>query len=118
MRRLAVCLTLFVFLFTLLPSQAPAGEPLTPELTLEMAVERALKTDSSLKKAKKDLERSVEVKDYLADRIDFIPTGPVPSSNAESVFLNLTRRKQPEYGQKKLHGQGGCRGSFRPSGLL
>jgi outer membrane protein len=89
-RRLAVCLTLFVFLFTLLPSQAPAGEPLTPELTLEMAVERALKTDSSLKKAKKDLERSVEVKDYLADRIDFIPTGPVPSSNAESVFLNLT----------------------------
>jgi outer membrane protein len=90
-RRLAVCLTLFVFLFTLLPSQAPAGEPLTPELTLEMAVERALKTDSSLKKAKKDLERSVEVKDYLADRIDFIPTGPVPSSNAESVFLNLTQ---------------------------
>lgn len=91
MRRLAVCLTMFVFLFALLPSQAPAREPLTPELTLEMAVERALHTDSSLKKAKKDLERAVEVKDYLADKVDFIPTGPVPSSNAESVFLNLTQ---------------------------
>ncbi len=91
MRRLAVCLTLFVFLLTLLPSQAPAREPLTPELTLEMAVERALNTNSSLKRAKKDLERAEEVKDYLADKIDFIPSGPVPSSNAESVFLNLTQ---------------------------
>ncbi|OPZ72220.1 MAG: outer membrane channel protein [Firmicutes bacterium ADurb.Bin456] len=90
-RRVAVCFTLFAFLFILLPFQALAREPLTPELTLEAAVERALVTNNSLKKAQKDLERAEEVKDYLADKVDFIPSGPVPSSNAESVFLNLTQ---------------------------
>ena len=91
MRKLAIFFTLFAFLLTLLPFQALAREPLTPELTLEAAVERALVTDNSLKKAQKDLERTEEVKDYLADKIDFTPRGPVPSSNAESVFLNVTQ---------------------------
>jgi outer membrane protein TolC len=90
-RRLAIYFALFAFILTLFPYQAVAREPLTPELTVEMAVERALYQDSSLKKAKKDLDRAGEVKDYLADKIDFIPSKPVPSSDAESRILNLTQ---------------------------
>lgn len=90
-RRLAILITLFTFVLSLVPVQAWAKEPATPELTMDMAIERALAQSDSLQISKHDLDRAEEVRDFVADKVEFIPAGPVPSSNAEKTIVSLTQ---------------------------
>ncbi|WP_238446453.1 TolC family protein [Desulforamulus ruminis] len=56
-----------------------------------MAIDRAMQQDISLRNAEYDVERGQEVRDYVADKLEYIPSGPVASSDVENLMLNQTQ---------------------------
>lgn len=92
MRRLSVTITtLLLLVLTIFPVQAWSREPVTPEMTLQMAVEKALANSDALKNSKSDIKRAEEVRDFLGDKLDFVPNGPVPSSGVEKTYFGITQ---------------------------
>jgi len=92
LRRLAVKVTTLFFLaLTIFPVQAWAREPVMSEMTLQMAVERALANSDALRNSNYDIKRAEEVRDFLGDKLDFVPSGPAPSSDEEKIFFSITQ---------------------------
>ena len=92
MRRPFILLVILTLLAGLFPASVWADESETArtELTLQAAVDKALSINKGIRQAKNDLERSAEVRDYLADRVDFIPSSSSASSGAVKSYLSLT----------------------------
>jgi len=92
MQRPFILLVILALLAGLFPASVWADEPETaqPELTLQAAVDKALSINKGLKQAENDLERSKEVRDYLSDRIDYVPGSSSASSGAISSYLKVT----------------------------
>lgn len=88
MRRFTVMFVLFSLIMTFFTAQAWAREPLTMDLTVQAALERALYINAALKTKEQDVQRAEEVNDFTVDKIEYIPSGPVPSSNAERLLIS------------------------------
>lgn len=67
-----------------------AKEPAKPELTLEQAIEKALSQSKSLRAASFDVDRSSEVRQFVADKVDFIPD-EASGTRADSLFSGLVQ---------------------------
>lgn len=91
MRRSLFTVIITLLLISLWIPSAWSKEPASPELTLQMAVDKALALDDSLQKAKNDVDRAEKVQDYLSDKVEYMPTGPVPSSGVEKMVIGLTQ---------------------------
>jgi len=87
-RRFVVLQVLSLSLFFLWVSAAWAKEPVTPQMTLQQAVGRALAINSALRLAEYDIDRAYEVRQFAADKVRYIPTGPA-TPEAEAAFNTL-----------------------------
>lgn len=66
-----------------------AKEPATPELTFQQAVELAINHSKSLKNTELAIERTEEVRKYVADKVHYTPAGPNPDPAAARAFTAL-----------------------------
>lgn len=89
-RRLLTILTISLVLnFWLAGARAwAAKEPAVPELTLEQAVERAKANSLTLKSMKYEIDRSFAVRQYVGDKLEFIPL-EASGSAADTMFKDL-----------------------------
>lgn len=88
MRRFVILQALSLSLFFFCLSAAWAKEPVTPQMTLQQAFSRALEINNALKLAEYNIERGYEVRQFAADKVLYIPTGPA-SPQAEAAFNAL-----------------------------
>ncbi len=88
MRRFSVIFVLFSLSMTFFTARAWAREPLTMDLTVQAALERALYLNVALKSKEQDVRRTEEINDFTVDKIDYIPSEPVSSSNAERLLIS------------------------------
>ncbi|WP_169738565.1 TolC family protein [Desulfofalx alkaliphila] len=82
-------ITVIVFAVSISPTWAK--EPVTPELTLQTAIDNAIANAYRLQVAQYEIDRSKEVRDFINDKVLFIPAEPTPNSNAARTFTNLVQ---------------------------
>ena len=85
----------FLFLITILAVSfffavhAWASEPATPEMTVNDAIQRALTHSNSIKKAAKSVDLTDYVREYKADRLNYMPTEPPGMPAVEATWADL-----------------------------
>lgn len=87
MRRLFFRFIMCGMALLLMSSTAFAKEPETPEMTFQQAVEKALTNSEPLKNAGFDVTRGDEVREFLSDKVKYVPTGPT----ADTAFTSLVQ---------------------------
>lgn len=102
MKRLLFTWGVFLLVFYLLIPIAFAKEPATPELTMQQAVARAIIVSNALKSAKYDIDRGYEVRQFAADKVKYIPTGPA-TPEAEMAFQGLLQADLSWQMAKKIY---------------
>lgn len=90
MRRLFLPFFLCGIALLLMATTAFAKEPESPEITFQQAVEKALANSEQLKNADFDVTRGDEVREFLADKVDYIPNGQTHDAESKA-FTSLVQ---------------------------
>lgn len=87
--RKAVIMALIVSLLLIPAGPGWAREPAAPELTLNEAIGLALARNEAVRKAEKEIDRTMALREYKADALDYTPLGPPGTQSMEIAWANM-----------------------------